>query len=371
MKITSLFTAASATLLLTCHAAAWWDGGHKVIAYIAYDHLEPDERAWVMSLLEANPTHRELFLERIAAEFSSPPDEETRRRWYFGQASVWADQVRYFSGYSNAPSIKAAYDRPERHYTDFALFTSEAARLALKEHDVAPVTAWNPGLKEPEVKLNSMQAFAKIEAQVPDAAIPVAERAVELMWLFHLAGDTHQPCHCAQLFDPEKFPAGDRGANGIMILGLRQKSPGDMKSDVLHAFWDSLFDGKTNTPGDILERANRLRANPSLWTAGRAAIAVADPLAWLKEGRDIAAASVYTPELLARIAQGRVEIVEKKSRSLGIRFEHTVMAAMSPGALDAYAAKARAIADQQAVTAGLRLAASIKRLHARAARPVP
>jgi len=47
------------------------------------------------------------------------------------------------------------------------------------------------------------------------------------------------------------------------------------------------------------------------------------------------------------------------------------MASMSPGALDAYAAQARAVAGQQAVTAGLRLAASIKRLHARAAHPVP
>jgi hypothetical protein len=364
-----LLTTALLTFLLTSPASAWWDGGHKVIAYIAYDHLTSDERAWVMSLLEANPTHQELFLDKIKDELTGTPSEDARQRWYFGQASVWADLIRYNNGYSNAQSIKDTYDRPDRHYTDFAIFTSESARLALKEHDVTPVTAWTPDLKEPDTKLNSMQAFAKIEAQVPDTSLPVTERAVELMWLFHLVGDTHQPCHCAQLFDPEKFPAGDRGGNGVMILGIKQKSPGDMNSDVLHAFWDSLFNGKTNTHIDILERSKLLKANPALWTSGRSVIAVTDPLAWLKEGRAIAATSVYSPELLDRIAKGRAEVVEKKSRSLGTRLEHTVMASMPTLALNAYVAKARTIADQQAVTSGLRLAASIKRLHARSIAP--
>lgn len=344
---------------------AWWDGGHKVIAYIAYDHLTPDERTWVMSLLEANPTHKELYLEKIGAELGGTPTKEARQRWYFGQASVWADLIRYNNGYTNAQSIKDTYDRPDRHYTDFALFTSEAARFSLKDHDTDPVTAWTTDLKEPDSKLNSMQAFAKIEAQVPDTNLPVTERAVELMWLFHLVGDTHQPCHCAQLFDPEKFPDGDRGGNGVMILGLKQKSPGDMNSDVLHAFWDSLFNGKTNTHFDILERVERLKANPKLWGSARSVIAITDPLAWLKEGRAIASSCVYSPELLNRIAKGRAEVVEKKSRSLGTRLEHTVMASMTAPALNAYVTRAREIADQQAVTAGLRLAASIKRLHAR------
>ena len=349
--------------LSTAHA--WWDGGHKVIAYIAYDHLTPDERAWVMSLLEANPTHEELFLEKIKVELPADTPEETRQRWYFGQASVWADLIRYNSGYTNAQSIKEKFDRPDRHYTDFPIFTSEAARLTLKEHDVDPVIAWTPELLEPETKLNSMQAFAKIEAQVPDITLPLPDRAVELMWLFHLVGDTHQPCHCSQLFDPVKFPTGDRGGNGVMILGLKRKSPGDMNSDVLHAFWDSLFNGPTNAHPDILERTARLKAMPTLWTSGRQTIAVTDPFAWLKEGRTIGRAHVYTPALLERIAKGRAEVIEKKSRSQGTRIEHTVMASMTAPALDAYAANARTIADQQAVTAGLRLAASLKRLHTR------
>jgi len=364
-----LLSSALLSLLLTSQAAAWWDGGHKVIAYIAYDHLTPNERAWVMSLLEANPTHQELFLEKIEKELSGTPSEDARQRWYFGQASVWADLIRYNNGYSNAQSIKDSYDRPDRHYTDFPVFASESARLALKEFDVEPVTAWTPELKEPDTKLNSMQAFAKIEAQVPDSSLPVTERAVELMWLFHLVGDTHQPCHCAQLFDPEKFPTGDRGGNGVMILGLKQKSPGDMNTDVLHAFWDSLFNGPTTTHFDILDRAGLLKANPALWTSGRSAIAVIHPLAWLKEGRALASTSVYSPELRERIAKGRAEVVEKKSRSQGTRIEHTVMASMTTLALNAYVANARSIADQQAVTGGLRLAASIKRLHARSIAP--
>lgn len=366
-RLLRLFLLLPLSLLSTAHA--WWDGGHKVIAYIAYDHLTPQERAWVMTHLEANPTHEELFLEKIKAELPADAPEETRQRWYFGQAAVWADLIRYSSGYSNAQTIKDTFDRPDRHYTDFPVFTSEAARLALKEHDTDPVTAWTPDLIEPDTKLNSMQAFAKIEAQVPDTSLPLPDRAVELMWLFHLVGDTHQPCHCAQLFDPEKFPAGDRGGNGVMILGLKRKSPGDMNSDVLHAYWDSLFNGPTNAHPDILQRADRLKAMPALWTSGRASIAVTDPFAWLKEGRALARTHVYTPALLERIAKGRAEAIEKKSRSQGTRIEHTVMASMTAPALEAYTANARSIADQQAVIGGLRLAASIKRLHARATSP--
>jgi hypothetical protein len=345
-------------------ASAWWDGGHKVIAYLAYHHLTAPERQWVMDLLEANPTHKELFADKIAVELPPNADAESRQRWYFGQAAVWADLVRYNSGYENAQSISATYSRGERHYTDLPVFTSDAARLAMKAHDVPPLATWTAGQIEPDHPLNSLQTFAKIDAELPDPAIPVAERAVDLLWLFHLVGDTHQPCHCAQLFDPEKLPEGDRGANGIMILGLKYQSIG-MNSDVLHAFWDSLFNGETNTPIDILARATDLRAKASLWENARSALAVTDPNAWLREGHALAKSTVYSPVLLQRLRSARVEVITKTSRSKGTRQEQTVMVSMPTAALHDYVATARQAADQLAVTAGLRLAAAIKRLHAR------
>lgn len=369
-SLTRLLAALAVSALTAASAHAWWDGGHKVIACLAYDHLDTDERQWVMDLLTAAPTHQELFLDKIKEELPADPDEETRQRWYFGQASVWADLVRNKSGHANAAEISEKYSLPERHYTDLPVFTSEAARQAMKEHDVEPVSGWRPGLVEPEHKLNSMQTFAKIYAEVPDASIPVEERAIDLLWLFHLVGDTHQPCHCAQLFDPEKLPEGDRGANGVMIFGLKSKSTG-MNSDVLHAFWDSLFNGETNTHADILARAAALKNQPALWQNARQIVAVKEPLDWLREGHALAKSDVYSPALLARIARARVETVTRSSRTLGTRTENIVMASMPRAALDDYAANARRVVNQQAVKGGLRLAGAIKDLRAASLKTAP
>ena len=361
-RLAPLVLAALTALGTSTTARAWWDGGHKLVAYLAYDQLTPDERRWVMDLLEANPTHQELFFDKIATELPANPDPETRQRWYFGQAAVWADLVRYRSGYANASTISATYSLGERHYTDLPVFTSEAARRALPHHDTTPDLHWQPGMTEPEHKLNSMQTFARIEAELPDPRIPAIDRAVLLLWLFHLVGDTHQPCHCAQLFDPEKLPEGDRGANGILILGLKNQSIG-MNSDVLHAFWDSLHNGPTNTHADILARATALTARPELTSAAATAAQVTAPYEWLKEGHALAQTHVYSPALLQRIAVGRVEVITKTSRSQGTRQEHTVMVTMPQALLQPYVTAARQAADRLAVTAGARLAASLRRLY--------
>ena len=342
---------------------AWWDGGHKVVAYLAYDYLNDEERQWVMDLLTAAPTHQELFLEKIEGELGPNVDETTRQRWYFGQASVWADLVRNKNGHTNATEISEKYSLPERHYTDLPIFTNEASRQALKSHDVEPVSNWQPGMVEPDHLLNSLQTFTKIYAEVPDPKVPVSERALNLLWLFHLVGDTHQPCHCAQLFDKEKLPEGDRGANGIQIFGLKGKAVG-MYSDTLHAFWDSLFNGETNTHADILARAEALKAKPALWENSRLTISFKEPIDWLKEGHALAKTHVYSPHLLERIGRARVETFTRTSRTTGTRTENVVMVSMTNSALNDYVANARKVGDQQAVNGGLRLAGAIKDLRA-------
>lgn len=360
---THLCTVLLTVLTLAPNARAWWDGGHKVTAYIAYDHLNAEERQWVMDLLTAAPTHQEIFVDKIAAELPEGFDEETRQRWYFGQASVWADIVRNSSGYTNAREISERYSLAERHYTDLPVFTSEAARLAMKEHDVEPPFDWQPGMAEPEHLLNSMQTFAKIYAELPDPKVPLEERALNLLWLFHLVGDTHQPCHCAQLFDPEKLPQGDRGANGIQIFGLKSKAVG-MYSDTLHAFWDSLFNGETNTHADILARVESLKDKTPLWDNAKLAVSFKDPVDWLREGHALAKTHVYSPVLLQRIARARVETFTRTSRTKGTRTEDIVMASMPDAALNDYVANARKVGDQAIVNAGLRLAEAVKDLRA-------
>jgi hypothetical protein len=352
-------------LILTGTTQAWWDGGHKLSGYIAYEDLDQEHRDWVMHLLESHPTHQELFVEPLIAEFADTADETTRQQWYFGQATVWADLVRNSYGYTNAKEISATYSHAERHYTDFPIFADETSRQKLRHHDKPPLTTWRPGMKEPNDKLNSMQAFQKIYREVPDPKIPIATRAVELTWLFHLVGDTHQPCHCAQLFHHEKLPDGDRGANATMIFGLKSQSDG-MRGDVVHAFWDSLHGGDAaKSHQAILDLHSALKKKTELWERARAAITVTSPLDWLKEGHQLASEYVYPDYVRFRINNAKTETITRNSRTLGTRTEHVVNISLPAAAMEQYVRQARQVADQQIIIAGLRLAESIRQLKAK------
>jgi hypothetical protein len=343
---------------------AWWDGGHKLSGYIAYEYLSEAERDWVMDLLEEHPTHKEIFADKLVAELGENPDPEARRMWYFGQATVWADIVRNSYGYENAKEISAQFSLPERHYTDNPVFADEESRRKLASTVKPPDTVWRRGMKEPEHKLSLVQAMAKLAVDVPDTRLPKADRSVELTWLFHLAGDVHQPCHCAQLFHHEKFPEGDRGANGILILGLKSQSEG-MRGDVLHAFWDSLHGGDSaKDHQSILNMLERLRGRPELWEKGREALAVMDPVEWLREGHALAETEVYTPELRERVGRARAETITRTSRTLGTRTETTVQISFPAALMEAYVKNAREVADYQIVKGGLRLGEALRRLKA-------
>src|SRR5262245_37211349 len=87
-------------LVLTCwsliatHAWGWGQGGHRVVANIAYDQLEKPVRTRIVTMLrEHHPDFKLRFEDRIAKELpnANPDDIE---RWIFLQASIWPDLIR-------------------------------------------------------------------------------------------------------------------------------------------------------------------------------------------------------------------------------------------------------------------------------------
>ena len=68
--------------------------------------------------------------------------------------------------------------------------------------------------REPE-PVNILSAMVENQQIVTNETNP-ERKAIALAWLFHLAGDIHQPLHTAQLFTVD-YPHGDRGGNEICV----------------------------------------------------------------------------------------------------------------------------------------------------------
>jgi hypothetical protein len=149
---------------------------------------------------------------------------------------------------------------------------------------------------------------------------------------------------------------GDRGGNRVLILGIKRANP-ELTADVLHFFWDSLWNDSQNGVADIQSRITVLKADPALWQRADTAAQILDPVEWLKEGHALAERYVYSPDLLRRIAT-----VSPRPNPGPGRREDVLMVSMSTLMMDAYIREARFVSRQQVVTAGIRLATVLKQI---------
>jgi S1/P1 nuclease len=187
-------------------ALAWNDTGHQVVALIAWDHLSEATREKVVALMAQSTSEP---LTALLPQDGRPL--AVRRREFFVRASTWADLIR-----------GTADDRPTWHHRSF--FWKQVNGQAVDVTDV-------------EVnEQNVIERLAAIEGILREGSRPIPERAMFTAWLLHLAGDIHQPLHCASRVTAEE-PHGDRGGNSF-LLDLRP----DGEPNKLHAYWDGLLD---------------------------------------------------------------------------------------------------------------------------------
>ena len=336
---------------------SWWDGGHKAIALVAYERLSSAEREWVMRQMEAHPTKMELFEGPMREELGQGDlSPELRAKWFFGQASIWSDLIRNREGYPNSTVINATYHHSGWHYTDLPVFPDALAGEQMRSKVEMPLLEWQPGMAEPEQGFNSIHTLKRVIHELGDPAVAAMDKAVDLCWLFHLVGDMHQPCHCAQLFVPGKLETGDRGANRVLILGIRRANPA-LEADVLHFFWDSLWNDAKNGVVDVEQRLFPLKADAGLWERAQVSAHTLEPEAWLSEGHALAVRHVYSPDLLQRLATVSPQPNPGRGKP-----EDVLMVTMSTPMMDAYIRDARSLSRQQVVTAGVRLAEVLKRV---------
>jgi hypothetical protein len=281
--------AALVVVLLTPagYARAWSEGGHHLIALMAYKLLSKEEQTKLRAILEKHP--------RFEQDFAAPKqlsDAEEIANWRIGRAGYWPDIARR----------QPVYNRPKWHYElGQALIVGDAMKLSVPERP-GPLPT-DATLETQELYLS--QAMKLCTQTLADTSKSDSDRALALCWIAHLVGDAHQPCHAGSLYMESVFAEadGDRGANRIMT---RQRGN-------LHALWDQLL-GDNYTHDGTNRRFAEITSDEELTAKGKKAIAEAegrDPQTWLSESRRYATDSVYAPEVLDSLRLVTRGILEK------------------------------------------------------------
>ena len=211
-------------LPLATPSQAWNDFGHELVARIAWQELEPEVRNRVVALLRQAPADSRMHCldlnqdrrgecGRFAYRLNSAPTAADGDRILFERAAYWADLARELE----------KYNRPTWHYVGWTW------------RQEADGTARDTDLPVPEP--NVVSQLQELALSVADTSGRPDKRAIHLAWIFHLAGDVHQPLHAAsRVTERRDEREGDRGGNGF---GL------DEGNRNLHAFWDGALDGQT------------------------------------------------------------------------------------------------------------------------------
>jgi hypothetical protein len=172
-------------LVIPSTCRGWGDGGHMMVATIAYENLNPTARTNVDGLLSTNGV----------------PGSTNE----FVQASHWADDVKRTPAYASTA---------DEHFVAFPF-----------SPDHTPLPSGLPKAVNLTNALNQYVQVLKTSNATLQARIEAAK------FVIHLVGDLHQPLHCATRVTQE-HPQGDLGGNEFPIKDPDQE---------LHSLWDGGF----------------------------------------------------------------------------------------------------------------------------------
>jgi len=298
------------SLLLLAPISYGWNGfGHMAVAYVAYQHLEPQVRARADKLLRLNPLYA-TWKKQLPAGLTT----EQQNTMLFMIAATWPDQIRGDKSYhADGPE---GGNRPPAIGGDENIGYSDKA-LHKYWHFVDTPISQDGTLIQPTPSPN-----AETQVKAFTEAIATREsndrKSYDMVWLMHLVGDVHQPLHTTGRFSKD-LPDGDSGGNFVLINTPACK---DNPASELHALWDDAI-GTSNDPQAVIAVASALP--PQTVAAGDQ-----DVYVWLSESVKLAQTKAY----VAPVGDGK-----------------------GPFTIDqAYCEQMRGVAEQRVVQAGLRLA---------------
>jgi hypothetical protein len=221
------FFAAAIIALIPCSALAWGDEGHKIVALVAQQFLDPAVQEKVVAILAADPDT--LTAHDIASE------------------ATWADRYRD----SDRNGSRQHYEQTrDWHFVDIELGDPNLDAACFGHPPLPAGTIASNG----PARVCIVDKIEQFTAELANPSTDPEERLIALKFVLHLVGDLHQPLHAADDHDA----GGNR--KRVSADGFR---PGN-----LHHFWDT-------------EWVQRLVADPKqVATMLTTAISVGDRQQW-------------------------------------------------------------------------------------------
>jgi S1/P1 Nuclease len=210
VEITGALVLVAGDLLGPARAAAWGAGGHKAVANMAYDRLDPTSRAALVQALRKDEDFPERF-DAVMPDAVRQAGADEQDRWTFLQEALWPDPIR--------PIHK--YHKESWHFINLPYILSALDQTAL-QGTIQPNVGMAlpvPLTLRPRESLNPVRALKLRVRELTDADATYEKRATALYWLLQLGGDPPPaaPLDVARRPPPVPHGRGDPGGNRIKI----------------------------------------------------------------------------------------------------------------------------------------------------------
>jgi S1/P1 Nuclease len=277
-------------LLLTIaphRALAWGDDGHKTVALIAQQYLEPSVKTKIAAMLDADPDN------------FTPHD--------LASEATWADKYR------DSNNRRDHYQQTQNwHFVDLEINDPDMA-VACFERPALPVGTVASNGPPKACIVDKINQFA---AELKDPKTDFEERLFALKFLLHFVGDLHQPLHTAD--------NNDRGGNGVKVWSGSKTLP-------LHSLWDTELVRAIARRPVVLAQVLLMQITPAQaasWQTGT-------PEDWAWEAFAMAQEDAYgdpplsgTQQLTpAYVEQAKADVALQLSRA-GVRLAHLLNQAL-------------------------------------------
>jgi hypothetical protein len=307
--LVALVLVLSCVIVSPATVQAWNKPGHMVVAAIAYRELQRTGNQAVIDKVVAAVKQHQFYAQKFAPKVDALANQADKDLMVFMLAASWPDEMKGISG------IPANVVDKSAHYVDLPF-----------------VPEGNPGIAGPAPDSHNLITKFKAQSDVITGTGTPAEKALALTWIFHLAGDSHQPLHAVSMFSNDfPPPKGDRGGNEQHV----RVTDGSHTIN-LHSFWDGLLIGSMNFQ-PIRNRALGLIGRSDMKREAFPQLAQTEVKNWIDESFELAKTVVY------------------KDVQSGEQNDGAVLP-------DNYASTAKSVAERQATLAGYRLADVLKTL---------